>query len=285
MHLDLVKFRGYARMDESRPDQVPRGRAHGREEGLFDCLMHLDTLSAAERTTWVDTAVADGVWGGLEAGVDPRSAVPDDPLSAGFERVRAYGLHPQAIDPDRVDEQLAALAHRLDMPGVVAIGEIGLDARPAMPPRDVQEVVLERQLALARERQLPVIVHCVQALGRLIALLERFGPLPRGGVLHGFGGPAELIARLEALDLDFSVGPLVMQPRALKCRRAVPAIPAARLLVETDAPGHAPGEPPGSRNLPAVVRAVAELRRQPYDEVARLTTRNAIQRFRLPSRP
>lgn len=216
----------------------------------------------------------------LDALVQRKGLEPPARRSRPRPRVwRAYGIHPQEAPSDERDleELLALLEQRLDAPDVVAIGECGLDRRPGMPPADAQERALSAQLALARRRGLPVILHCVRAPGRLLELLEETGPLVAGGLVHGYGGAPDLIPRFAALNLSLSFGHLVGNPKATKARASAKATPPERLLVETDAPERAPAA------LAEHVRLLAELRGQPVAEIARCTAENARRLFGLPS--
>lgn len=246
----------------------------GAAVGLVDCVVHLDMFAEEERAGVLDRARAAGVAALIHAGVDPRTAT--SAAGPGACRVgRAWGIHPQAIEADALEDQLRCLDARLDEPGVVAVGEIGLDRRRGMPAMAHQEVALEQQLQRAETRGLPVILHCVHAVGRLLELLRDRGPLRAGGVFHGFGGPAEMVDELAALGFSFSFGALITRPAAHKCRRAARAVPIDRLLVETDSPSH--GEP---RDLVSIVQCVAAVRDEPWSDIASATARNAKRLFR-----
>jgi TatD DNase family protein len=203
-------------------------------------------------------------------------------VAASTGGLAALGVHPWVAgalsDPAR-EAALGELAARA--PAV--IGEIGLDTLWAKTDdaRARQREVLRAQLALARERDVPVVLHCVRAYPELLALLERDGVPAAGGVMHAWSGPADQIPRAVALGLWVSFGPLVQHDRARKARASVPQVPDDRLLVETDCPdmkgpGVTRGEP---AHLPAVVAAVAALRGSPPEHVAAITARNARTLF------
>ena len=145
-------------------------------------------------------------------------------------------------------------------------------------------MVLRTQLQLARHLELPVILHCVRAVGRLIEVLEDTGSLPAGGMVHGFGGPAELTKRFVKLGYSFSSGGMVTREDARRCRKAAQSVPAARLLVESDTPDHAPsgtGEQSEPASIWTTLEVLASLRGTTAQDLARVTAHNARALFRI----
>jgi TatD DNase family protein len=165
----------------------------------------------------------------------------------------------------------------------VAVGEIGLDGKIDTPALPVQIAALEKQLELARDLDLPVILHCRGAFDELIEILERFSPrLP--GVVHAFSRSPELARRFLGLGLHLGIGGAVTRPRAA-VRETVAAVPLERLLLETDAPsigldGVLP-EAAEPRHVRSVAEAIAELRGVELEAVAEATTRAAAALFSL----
>jgi TatD DNase family protein len=164
----------------------------------------------------------------------------------------AAGIHPhQAADGESLDDVLSLADGR-----VVAIGEIGLDFYRDYAPRDDQRRVFREQLELAGELGKPVIVHCRAAEDETAQLLASFGGTV---VLHCFSSPALLPV---ALDRGYyvSFAGNVTYPKARELREAARAVPADRILAETDSPYLAPQPVRGRRNEPAyVVHTVASL--------------------------
>jgi TatD DNase family protein len=184
------------------------------------------------------------------------------------------GVHPH--DAKRADDMLLAEIAELGRSrAVVAIGEIGLDFYYDNSPRDEQREVFRRQVRLARQVGLPVIVHTRDADSETAEILEGEGAGEVGGVIHCFTGGDELARR--ALDLGFhiSFSGIVTFPRAEGIREVARTMPLDRLLVETDAPFLAPVPHRGKRNEPAfvteVLRKVAELRELDPGELGRAT--------------
>ena len=154
----------------------------------------------------------------------------------------SYGIHPwkvaAAVGPWRED-----LLKRLDTArGPVGIGEVGLDKWIEEPDFERQVEVFRVQLKIAAERNLPLTIHCLRAWGPLLEIL-RAGPVPsRGFLIHSVGASPETIRELAALGGYFSVSGAFADPAKKKYHAALRAIPADRLLLETDAPDMLPPE-------------------------------------------
>ena len=153
----------------------------------------------------------------------------------------SFGYHPWYL-PERTPDWLKNLERYLDeVPS--AVGEIGLDRwKPDLPYENQEEVFLA-QLQIAAERNLPVNIHCLQAWGRMLELLQNYPRPARGLVLHSFGGPAEMIPAFANLGAYFSFPGYFLHERKQKQRETFRKVPADRLLIETDAPDqHLPAE-------------------------------------------
>jgi TatD DNase family protein len=193
----------------------------------------------------------------------------------------ALGLHPwQAAE----DLDLASLRRALEGTGAVAVGEIGLDTKVPSPGLERQLEVLEAQLGIAAELGLPVILHCRGAFDELCRALERFEPRLRG-VAHAYSRGPELARRLVDLGLHLGFGGAVTRPGARRARRSAQVVPLERIVLETDAPaigldGVEPSEAEPCHTA-HVARALAELRADSVERVARVTTANAEALFGL----
>jgi TatD DNase family protein len=168
----------------------------------------------------------------------------------------------------------------------VAIGECGLDnpkARKGGAPLELQRRVVARHLEVAKELRLPVILHCVHAHGTLLELLEHVGPLPRGGVMHSFGGAVDLLPRYLRLGLSFSFAGILSRENAQKPRTSLRAVPRDRLLVESDGPDQALRDSPTPRSEPRdILRTLgfmAELRGEPVEQLGEAVRANAEALF------
>jgi TatD DNase family protein len=254
--------------------------------GLFDTHTHVHFPEfAGDRDAVLARARAAGVRRLLAVGADLPSSRAAVALAADVPDVwAAVGIHPHeatTADGAALDE-LARLARA---PRVVAIGEIGLDYFRDRAPRDAQARALERQLALAREAALPVVLHCREAHADLLAVLAA-GLGPAGGLLHCFSGDLAVAERGFALGLLVSIAGPVTYPNARRLVEVVRAVPLDRLVLETDCPYLPPQPWRGQRNepgyLPVTAARVAELRGLPLGAVAEATTANACRLLRVP---
>lgn len=201
---------------------------------------HLDDPDASLPALLAELRAQGGWQGTLTAGYGPERFAHSRWLCAQEPRiVRSVGLHPywlaeHAGDPDRLEAGWRALCAELDQPGVIAVGETGLDrTRRDLIPLEAQLQWLERQLELAADCRLPLVLHLVGLHGHALPVLQRFAPLQ--GAVHRFSGSREVAAAYQALGLHVS---LSLEPRVDPAKRAALArsIAADRLLLETDWP-------------------------------------------------
>lgn len=190
----------------------------------------------------------------------------------------AFGLHPWFI-AERSPEWLQTLEALLVQYPQAGVGEVGIDhAIEARNDAD-QESVFLAQLELARRLKRPVSIHCRQAWGRLIELLDQFGELPHGMLIHCFGGSAEVAQELVRRGGYISFSGSITRPNNKKAGPALRAVPDDRMLIETDAPDLLPADAEGDLNEPANLRLVlskaAGLRGISEREFAALTFCNA----------
>jgi TatD DNase family protein len=190
----------------------------------------------------------------------------------------AFGLHPWFI-AERSPEWLQILEALLLEYPQASVGEIGIDHAIANRDDEEQESAFLAQLELARRFKRPVSIHCRQAWGRLIELLDEFGDLPHGMLIHCFGGSAEVATELVKRGGYISFSGSITRPNNKKAGSAIRAVPDDRILIETDAPDILPADAKGPLNEPANLRLVlskaAELRGVPEGVLAALTFENA----------
>ena len=254
---------------------------------LFDTHCHLgsryfpdDASEAMRRARGVGVSrfACIGV-GGLD---EAQSAVAL--ARAESDVVATVGVHPHdaaSADPPLV-EAIAALARE---PKVVAVGEIGLDYHYDHSPRDVQQEVFRRFIALARELGKPIVVHTRSAPADTMAILRDEGARDVGGIIHCFSEDRAFAQRALDLDFDLSFSGIVTFKNAHSIQDVAAWAPADRILIETDSPYLAPQPLRGKRCEPAFIvhtaRRVAELRGIPFESLAEITSQNALRRFRL----
>lgn len=254
---------------------------------LIDSHSHIDAAEFdADRTQVLARARAAGV---------ARQIVPAVTF-ATFAKLRelcaseagllpAYGLHPTFLAAHR-REHLDALAEWLERERPVAVGECGLDFFVAGLDIGMQREFFQRQLELARDFDLPVIVHGRRAFDDVTAAIRRIGNLR--GVVHSFSGSRAQAQQLWKLGFCLGIGGPITYERANRLRGIVADMPIEFLLLETDAPDQPLHGHQGARNEPAllteVCATVAALRMTEPADVAAATTRNCERLFRLAAR-
>ena len=252
---------------------------------LFDTHAHYDSRQFdADRDQVLSALPGQGVGLVVNPGCDLDSSRRAIGIAERYPFVyAAVGVHPEDCagwqDTD-VDELRSLAAH----PKVVAIGEIGLDYYwKENPPREFQQRVFRAQLALARELDLPVIVHDREAHGDCLSIIREF-PQVRG-VFHCFSGSAEMAKELVGLGWMISFTGALTYKNARKAVEAAQAVPLDRIMIETDSPYMAPVPCQGERCHSGLVRhtcqRLAELRGISPEECARITFENGMEFYQL----
>jgi TatD DNase family protein len=253
---------------------------------LFDTHAHLDQREFdTDRADVVTRAAAAGVANIVAIGISAETSAAAVRLTTEFDGVHAaVGMQPnylaeaKAGDWDRVVEML-------DQPGVVAIGETGLDRYWDFTPFGVQQDYFDRHIRLSQERGLPFIVHMRDCDDDILVMLREAnarGPLT--GVMHSFTGSLAMMEECVAKGLYISFAGMVTYKKSDELRTIAAAVPDDRILIETDSPYLSP-EPVRKmkRNEPANVRftagCLAEVRGMTFDEFATQTTTNARRLF------
>jgi TatD DNase family protein len=252
----------------------------------FDSHAHLWALSS-EPDDALERARAAGVHTVICVGTDAASSQASLAVAARHDDVRAtVGLHPH--DAVRLDDEWDTIVTLASAPGVVAIGETGLDFYYEHSPAEAQESAFRRHIALAKQLDRALVIHTRDAWPDTFRILHDEAP-PARTVFHCFtGGPDE--AR-HALDLDawLSFSGVVSFRNADQVRAAAALTPLTRLLVETDAPYLAPVPHRGRENEPALVPAVgaalAAAKGLEPDQVAAATTAAGVAVFGLGAAP
>lgn len=218
-----------------------------------------------------------------------------DPQSGAFERAvllaesqehiyAAVGVHPHdaKLYDDASETRIKDLIKESSR--VIAWGEIGLDFHYDNSPRDVQCEAFRRQLRLARNANLPVIIHTREAEEETIAILRSdWVGANRQGVMHCFTGSARLARQCIELGFSISFSGILTFKNATDLRTIAAEVPLERLLIETDCPYLAPIPFRGKRNEPAyvveVARCLSQVRKIEVQDLARITTANFSRLF------
>jgi TatD DNase family protein len=203
----------------------------------------------------------------------------------------SFGYHPWYLS-ERTTDWKTNLEKCLDaIPG--AVGEIGLDRWKPDLPYEPQEEVFLAQLKISAERNVPASIHCLQAWGRMLELLQNNRRPACGFLLHSYGGPAEMVPAFARLGAYFSFPGYFLNERKLRQREVFKKIPAERLLIETDAPDqHLPmekisfpladenGKPLNHpANLPSVYSGLADFLGEKVEPLAARVEENFLRLF------
>lgn len=251
---------------------------------LFDTHVHLNAEQFNEDLQEViDRAIAEGVTNMVVVGFDEITIKKAIELAENHDFLYAsVGWHP--VDAvDMTQEHLDWLKELASHPKVVALGEMGLDYYWDKSPKDIQKEVFRKQIRLAKEVNLPIIIHNRDATADIVEILKEENAGEVGGIMHCFSGSVE--TALECVEMNFyiSLGGPVTFKNAKKPKEVAEAIPLDRLLVETDCPYLTPHPYRGKRNEPAYVKLVAqqiaELKGLTFEEVADETAKNAKKLF------
>ena len=258
---------------------------------MIDSHCHLaDDAFAKDLPEVLERAQAAGVTHALciLAAENPTEAERARDLAKLWPALRfGIGVHPHQAGQfsDREADVVTLVRTVLGtIPEARAIGEIGLDYHYDFAPKPVQQEVFRLQIRLARDLDLPIIIHTREAEDDTLAILREETSGPVRGVMHCFTGSPKLAAEAIDLGMHISFAGIVTFPKGANVREVAAVVPADRLLCETDSPYLAPIPYRGKRNEPAWVARVAEslasLRRVPLPELQQQTSANFQQLFR-----
>ncbi len=250
---------------------------------IFDSHAHYDDEQFdSDREGLLSSMPDKGVCGIVNAAVDEQSAAVGIRLSERFPFMyTAVGVHPQAaqgVDPERLcDWMLPLFKH----PKVVAVGEIGLDYHyEDACPREQQLKVFEKQLQIAVNEHLPVVVHDREAHADTLSLLQKYRPR---GVVHCFSGSVQMMREIVSLGMSVGLGGVVTFKNAKHPVMVAEEVPLDRLLLETDAPYMAPvplrGHRCDSSMISYTAERIAELRGMKAEDLLQKTVENATLLF------
>ena len=248
-HLDFPDF------DADRQALLSRARAEGVDQIV---------VLAVQQTNW------QRVWDLMQT---------DSKLHA------ALGLHPVFLDEHR-PEHLGTLREWLDRlaghPQLCAVGEFGLDYYLPELDKARQQSLFEAQLQIAKDFQLPALLHVRRSHAPITAALKHYR-LERRGIIHAFSGSLEEAREYLKLGFKLGLGGAPTWPQALRLRKVIAELPLEAIVLETDAPDMAPAMFPGQRNspehLPAIAESLAQIMGVSVERLVEASTRNACELF------
>lgn len=254
----------------------------------FDTHAHLDQEEFdADRDEVIVRAQAAGVADIIAMGVTANSSTNCVKLAGQYDGIHAaVGIQPNYVH-EAAPSDWDTIVRLVSQPGVVALGETGLDRYWDFAPFDLQQDYFDRHIRFSQETNLPFIVHmreCEDDIMQMLREAAQRGPLK--GVMHSFTGAADMAAECVELGMHISFAGMVTFKKTDELRAVSATVPLDRLLIETDAPYLSP-EPVRKirRNEPAHVihtcACLAQVRSLPVEEVAAATTANARRLFQV----
>lgn len=253
---------------------------------IFDTHAHYDDSAFDEdREELLCGMEQNGIGTIVNIGADMRSSAATVALTERYSFVYgAVGVHPSetaSLKESDMEQLKRYSAH----PKIVAVGEIGLDYHYPDTNREVQQHWFVRQLALAREVHLPVVIHSRDAAGDTLRIMKEQRCEEIGGVIHCFSYSKELALQYADMGFYIGVGGVITFDNAKKLVEAVQAVPLEKIVLETDAPYLSPAPERGKRNhsgkLPLVVKRLAALKGVTKEELIRITQENARKLYRM----
>ena len=254
---------------------------------MIDSHTHLyDPVFDADRDDVIRRAREAGISAVISIGCDLETSRRAVDLADRHEMIYAtVGVHPHEVK-HLDDAGLAELQKLAAHKKVVGYGEIGLDYYYLHSPKETQQRQFRRQIGLAKELGLPIVVHSRDAKSDTLAILKEEGAETVGGVMHCFTGDLEMARTAIRMNFYISFSGVLTFANAGALREVARALPLERILVETDCPYLSPVPNRGRRNEPAYIRHTADALARLYpsqvpDSVMKITADNAARLFRI----
>lgn len=188
------------------------------------------------------------------------------------------GVHPSEVE-ELDDKKLAKMYEKAKRDKIVAIGEIGLDYYWPEPDHEIQKKWFLAQLKMAKELDLPVIIHSRDAAADTLDILKSDAATGLRGVIHCYSYSKEMAVEFEKLGYYFGIGGVITFQNAKKLVEVVEYLPLEKIVLETDSPYLSPvpnrGKRNSSLNIPYIAEKIAEIKKIPYDTVVEVTEKNA----------
>ncbi|MTI61438.1 MAG: TatD family deoxyribonuclease [Firmicutes bacterium] len=252
---------------------------------FIDTHAHLDFSNYDhDRDEVIKRAHDEGVSHIINIGADLESSQRSVELADRDSSIyAAIGIHPHeaaGVDKQSIEQLKKLATHKK----VLAIGEIGLDYHYDNSPRETQQEVFRKQLKLAHELSLPVVIHNREADRDCLSILKDEGVEQLGGIMHCFNSSLDFAWQILDLNLYIAFGGVITFKNAGDLRDVVKSLPVDKIVIETDSPYLTPHPCRGKRNEPAYVKLVlekiAEIKDIPAAELARITSDNAKKAYR-----
>lgn len=251
---------------------------------IFETHAHYDDRAFdKDRADLLKSLPENGIGAVVNAGSSLSSIETIRELTKQYSYVYgAVGIHP-CDTGDLTEERFAWLKKQCADEKIVAVGEIGLDYHWNDPHPEIQKTWFVRQLLMAQEVHLPVIIHSREAANDTLTIMRENHAERSGGVIHCFSYSVEMAAEFLKMDYYFGIGGVVTFENAKKLKEAVRYIPTERILLETDSPYLAPAPYRGKRNsslyLPYIAEEIGRIKGMTAAEVIRCTEENAVRLF------
>ncbi len=252
---------------------------------LIDTHNHIDTdIFSTNRQEVVRTARKNGIIAQIVVGFSgDRWQHLLSQCAQENDLYPALGVHPLHLD-SRSEDYIQDLQNLIQTKPIIAIGEIGLDFFYKNAEKKQQTLFFEKQLEIAEDRRLPVLLHIRKAHDQVLAILRKRHK-PVSGIVHGFSGSMQQAEQFIALGMYLGFGGAITYERARKIRHIASKIPLDHIVLETDAPFMTPSTYHGTPNKPGYLletaRTLAILRNVSIEEIAEKTTENAKKIFML----
>lgn len=255
---------------------------------FFDSHAHYnDEKFDQDREKIIKETYAEGVSRWICAGYDITSSEKSIQLASKYTPIYAIcGISPNDVPQDtkNIESEIRKIEEMLNCPKVVAVGEIGLDYYWNKENKQIQREVFQKQIAVANQKQLPIVIHTREAIEDTITILKQH-PVQKRGILHCCPFNRELVK--EALKLDFYIsfaGPVTFK-NAKNAEEIVKMVPLNRIVIETDSPYLAPEPKRGTRNdcrnVKFIAQKIADFKQMPIEEIARITYQNTNTIFEI----
>lgn len=252
-------------------------------KNIFDSHAHYtDKAFNDDRKILLDSLKESGICGVINCGADLESSQKSLELSEKYEYMYfSCGIHPEEVN-NLPNNYIELIKNMTKHKKCVAIGEIGLDYYWRQDNKEKQKEVFKEQILLAKELNLPVIIHSRDAHNDTLEILKETNPK---GVLHCFSGSVETAKEVLKLGLYIGFGGALTFKNARKAVEVMEMLPLERLLLETDCPYMAPVPMRGKRNdstlIPYVAEKISEIKNIPAQEIIDIATENTKSLFKI----